>query len=454
MQQQERIWAGLPVPRRYWALAAVWLALAMGVLDGAIANIALSAIARDLHTGPAEAIWVINAYQLAIVVSLLPMAALGEAFGYRRVFQVGVFVFVAASLGCAMAHSLPALALARALQGLGAAAIFSINAALLRYSVPAPQMGRFIGYNALIVGLFASIGPTVASAILAVAPWQLLFAINLPIGIASLAVGWFSLPDSHVSGRKPDLISALLNVAAFGLTITGIDVMIRVGAYVLGGAELALGVLSAVLLVRRSLSEARPLVPIDLLRNRVFSLSVLTSIASFSAQMLAFVALPFYFEGAMHYSQVTTGLLMTPWPAAVTLAAPMAGWLADRYPSAILGAAGMALLTLGLLLLCLMPADAGAFAIAWRMVLSGLGFGCFQSPNNRTLLSSAPLERSGAAAGMLATARLTGQTIGATLATIMFGVAATGETLSLAVAAGFAALAALLSLSRLGDQRR
>ncbi len=446
-------WNGLPTPRRHWAIAAIWLGMAMAVLDGAIANVALPAIARDIHAAPAESIWVVNAYQLAIVIALLPMAALGEIFGYRRVSQAGLLLFVVASFACTQVHSLFALAAVRGLQGFGAAGIMSINGALIRYTFPHRALGRAIGYNAVVISICAAIGPTVASGILSLASWQWLFAVNIPIGLASLAIGWTSLPESPKSAHALDLVSTLLNVAAFGLVIIGADTLTRGGVNWIGGGELTSGFLAAALLVRRSLSQHRPLVPIDLLRNRIFGLSVFTAIASFGAQMLAFVSLPFFIETVMYRGQVETGLLMTPWPVAVGIAAPIAGRLADRFPGAILGSIGLAILSVGLLLLAYLPANASALDISWRMMLCGLGFGFFQSPNNRTLLSAAPLDRSGAAAGMLAISRLTGQTIGASLTAVIFRIAIASEMTCLIVAAAFAAVAAVASLSRLGYKK-
>ena len=330
-------WDGLPKPRRYWSIAAIWLALTMAVLDASIANVALPTIARDLNAAPAESIWVINAYQMAIVVSLLPLAALGEIVGYRRVFQAGLVLFVIASGGCALAHALPQLAFARAVQGLGAAGVMSVNGALVRYTYPHRQLGRGVGLNALVISVAAVVGPSAASAILAVGPWQWLFAINLPVGLAALSLAWFALPESARTGRGLDWVSAALNVLAFGLVIVGIDGLTRGAASWIGVLELAGGALAAALLIHRSFSQSRPMVPIDLLRGRLFSLSILTSIASFAAQMLAFVALPFFFQDVLHRSQVETGLLITPWPLAVGVAAPLSGHLADRFSAAVLG---------------------------------------------------------------------------------------------------------------------
>jgi DHA2 family multidrug resistance protein-like MFS transporter len=439
---------GLPVPQRYWSALAVWIALTMAVLDGAIANVALPTIARELGAAPDQSVWVVNGFQLAVVVTLLPLAALGEMVGYRRVYLAGIIVFVVASLGCVLAPDLPTLIAARVLQGLGASGIMSVNGALVRFTYPKRLLGRGVGLNALVVAGAAAFGPTVASAILALGPWQWLFAVNLPIGVLAFFVGRVSLPISPTSG-KLDIPSTLLNVATFGLGFTGIDALTRGGASWIGGGELVLALVTGVALILRSRGQLKPLVPIDLLRNKVFALTVATSIASFAAQMLAFVSLPFYLQGVLHRSQVDTGLLMTPWPLATGIAAAVAGPLADRFPAAILSGAGLVVMALGLVSLAFLPIDASFLAIAWRMAVCGFGFGFFQAPNNRTMLSSAPMARSGAAGGMLATARLTGQTIGATLAAISFRLAAQAEPFALGVAALFAASAAAASLWRL-----
>ncbi|HVN01805.1 MAG TPA: MFS transporter [Caulobacteraceae bacterium] len=440
---------GLTGARRWQAAIAVWLAIAMTVLDSAIANVALPTIARDFGAAPSESIWIVNAYQLAIVTSLLPLASLGERVGYRRIFRVGLGLFTVASLLCAFSHSMPMLTVARTLQGLGAAGVMSVNGALVRFIYPHAKLGQGIGFNAMVVSASSAIGPTVASGILALGPWPWLFGVNIPIGVAALLVGWRALPQNPLSERRFDWRSALLNALTFGLVFSGIDVLTRTRARLVGALETLAGVIVGGLLVARELGQPRPLVPLDLLRDRLFALSVATSIASFTAQMLAFVALPFHFENTLHYGQVATGLLLTPWPAAVGIMAPIAGALADRMSTAILCAIGLAIFCGGLAALASMPAGAAPLDIGWRMATCGLGFGLFQSPNNRMMLTSAPRERAGAAGGMLGTARLTGQTIGAVLTAIFLHLMGDpGEVVGLWVAAGFAALAATVSLSR------
>jgi DHA2 family multidrug resistance protein-like MFS transporter len=439
---------GLPSPRRYFSALAVWLAVTMAVLDGAIANVALPTIARELHTSAASSVWIVNAYQLATMIGLLPLAALGDKLGYRRVYVTGVAVFTLGSLFCAISHSLAELTAARVFQGLGASAIMSINGALVRHTYPHRMLGRGIGYNSVVVSVASAIGPTVASAILARASWEWLFAVNVPIGAVTLAVAIRALPATPGSGRPLDWISAALNAVSLGLLIMGAESVAREGLAP-GLIKLALGLAAGAALVRREIGQPTPLVPLDLMRIPIFGLSIATSIVSFSAQMLAFVALPFYLQGPLGRTAVATGLLMTPWPLAVAVSAPVAGRLADRYAPGLLGAVGLSVLAVGLGLLATIHPGATDVQIAWRMAVCGLGFGFFQSPNNRALLGSAPLRRSGAAGGMLATGRLLGQTSGALATAIFFHLAGGHATLdALVTAAVVAAAAAMVSLLR------
>jgi MFS transporter, DHA2 family, multidrug resistance protein len=203
-------------------------------------------------------------------------------------------------------------------------------------------------------------------------------------------------------------------------------------------------------LVWNEWGEPNPLMPLDLLRIPIFTLSITTSVVSFAAQMLAYVAIPFLLQSVLGRTVFATGLLMTPWPIAVGIAAPFAGRLADRINAGLLGGIGLAIFAAGLFFLSRLGSTPGNFDIAWRMAVCGLGFGLFQSPNNRTIVSAAPKPRSGAAGGMLATARLLGQTAGAVTVGIAFHLAGVGVTPTLLLVASIAALvAAGISLLRM-----
>src|SRR3984957_11970375 len=441
---------GLPADRRGWASAAIFTALAMASLDTAIANIALPTIATDLHVSPADAIWVVNVYQIVLVATLLPPAALGEIVGHRRIYLGGLLLFTLASLACACAWSLPSLLTARVLQGLGASGIMSVNTALVRFVYPGRLLGRGFGHNALVVATAFTLGPTVASGILAIGPWSWLFAVNIPFGVVAILIGLRTLPRTPTARHAFDLLGALLAAICLGLFILGIGSATHHARPGLVMIELACAVLAGWVLIRRQADHPAPVLPIDLFRRPLFALSAATAICSFAVQGLAFVSLPFYFEDILGRSQVETGFFMTPWPLVVAIMAPIAGRLSDRYPAGILGGFGLALLGVGMALLAMLPASPHVVDIVWRMVICGCGFGFFQAPNMKAWMSSAPAGRSGGASGMVATARLMGQTTGSALAALCFGLRGReGATVALVLGAGFAAVGSVMSFLRL-----
>jgi DHA2 family multidrug resistance protein-like MFS transporter len=217
-------------------------------------------------------------------------------------------------------------------------------------------------------------------------------------------------------------------------------------------ALLAAGLAVGTFYVRRQRRQALPLLPVDLLRIRVFALSMATSVSAFAAQVLTFIALPFLMLDVWHLSALHAGLLLTAWPCGVVLVAPLAGALIGRYQGGLLAGIGLALLCAGMALVALMDGQPSTVQVAWRLLVCGIGFGLFQSPNNHTIVTSAPLSRAGAASGMLATARITGQATGAVLITLIFSLADTAGGLGPRAAIGVGALlsagAAVFSVAR------
>lgn len=446
---------GLPNPRRIWAIVAASLALIMSVMDANIVNVVLPTLAREFGTTPSTTIWVMNAYQLAITVSLLSFSSLGDIYGYHKVFLSGVAVFCITSLICALSTSFWMLTTARVLQGFGASAITSVNTAQLRTIYPRKYLGRGLGINAMVVAVSAVAGPSVASIILSLGTWHWLFAINIPLGLLALIMGFIYLPHREKrQNRKFDKISAIANALTFGLLIYTMEgfahherldyLLIQIAALALVGSYY----------IRRQLHQDAPLLPLDLMKIPIFSLSVVTSICSFTAQMLALVSLPFFLQNVLGKTEVATGLLLTPWPIATLFAAPLAGYLVERVHAGLLGCAGMLIFATGLYLLSALPASPQDGAIVWRMAVCGAGFGLFQTPNNSTIMASAPVNRSGGASGMIGTARLLGQTLGATLVALLFSMTVhqNGTVVSLWVAAVFALVAAIVSCLRLSQQ--
>ncbi|MBJ9826061.1 MFS transporter [Citrobacter koseri] len=439
---------GLPLPQRYGAILTIIIGISMAVLDGAIANVALPTIATDLQASAARSIWVVNAYQIAIVVSLLSLSFLGDMFGYRRIYKYGLVIFLFSSLFCALSDSLEMLTLARVAQGFGGAALMSVNTALIRLIYPQRHLGRGMGINSFIVAVSSAAGPTIAAAILSIASWKWLFLINVPLGIIALLLAMRFLPPNSARSAKPrfDLPSAVMNALTFGLLITALSGFAQGQPLTLIGAELAVMLVVGFFFIRRQLSLPVPLLPIDLLRIPLFSLSICTSICSFCAQMPAMVSLPFYLQTVLGRSEVETGLLLTPWPLATMVMAPLAGYLIERVHAGLLGASGLIIMATGLFALMLLPASPSDISIIWPMILCGAGFGLFQSPNNHTIITSAPRDRSGGASGMLGTARLLGQSTGAALVALMLNqFADNGTHISLMTAGILATVAAIIS---------
>jgi DHA2 family multidrug resistance protein-like MFS transporter len=434
-------------PRRHLAVALILLTIVLVVLDGAIANIALPSMARSFDAQAGRTVWVVSAYQLAVLVAILPCGALGEIYGGRRVFLAGVVLFTAASAACAIAVNLPMLILARFAQGLGGGAIMALAMMNLRAAVPQQMLGPIIGFNAMVIAISAAAGPGIAGAILSVTTWPWLFAVNLPLG-AVVLIGGGLLGQIEGSRRKVDAKALLANTLMFILFFCGADRV--VSAPVTGAVLIATALFCLFGLLRLERNSDMPVVPTDLLAEPAFRVAVIASVSCFSGQMLSYIALPFYLQHTYHMTPVMAGLYMMPWPAATAIIAPVSGRLANRVKTAWLCAIGGALLSLGLLVVAFAPADPKALAFFVGTAVAGLGFGLFQTPNNRILLLSAPKARSGAAGAMQGTARLLGQTLGGVCMSILFAELSlpTAVESAVVIASACAAMASVVSLGR------
>lgn len=438
---------GLPAPRRYLAIAVLLLTLVLVVLDSAIANVALPTIAASLHASPSDTIWVVSSYQLAVLIALLPCGAIGEMIGARRVFLAGVALFTLASAACAFSGTLHMLVAARFVQGLGGGAVMALGVTNLRLSVPQRLLGTIIGINAMTIAISSAAGPGIAGAILAIAPWPWLFAVNVPLGIIVLASGPVLVRTAGVA-RRLDGRAMAANTLMFVLFFLGTERVVQ--SPVTGGLLIAVSVACFFILLRIERRSAAPLVPTDLFAAAAFRFSVIASICCFTGQMLGLLALPFYLQHRLGMMATQAGLYMMPWPAAVAVIAPISGWLANRVKTAWLCATGGALLAIGLASIGLLPAGPHGAVFIMGTLVAGLGFGLFQTPNNRVLLLSAPKTRSGAAGAMQGTARLAGQTLGAIAMAAIFEVVplASAPEVALVLAAIFASLSAIVSLAR------
>ena len=427
---------------RYRAMFAVALSVLLSVLDYAVVNVALPTIAHDVHTSESSAIWVVNAYQLASLISLLPLAAMGDRVGHARMCRIGLVLFVVASLLCAISHTLPELAAARALQGFGGACIMSVNAALVRFIYPSSELGRGIALNGLVVALGVALGPTVAAGVLSVAGWQWLFLINLPLGGLALYFALTALPGTPIIRGEFDYISTALLAVGLGALVIGLDSFAHKSGVALALFLLIVGGGSMVVLVRLQLGRTAPLLPVDLLAVPGFRTAFVVGFLGFVASNFFIISMPFNLMNVLHRGPVATGLLMTPWALAIVLVAPMVGRLSDRYPASVLSTVGLAITGLGFLFLRLMPAHPTDFDIAWPIAVAGMGFGLFQPPNNKAMITTAPKSRTGSASGMISVARLFGQTIGGMMVALILGLVAHGAVYTCLMLGSLTAFAA------------
>lgn len=410
--------------RQYFAASAVMCVIMLNVLDATIVNVALPALAVTFGVSDSAITWVVNSYLMLIPMLMLTFSLLGDIWGYRRVFVAGAILFGAGSVICGASASFEMLIAGRMVQGVGAACVMGVNTALVRIIFPRERLGMAMGLNAMVVAVSSAAGPALAGVILQYLTWHWLFLINVPIAVLSLAIGVALLPQNSPLPegvkRSFDGLGAVYNAVFFCLVFLGVDTFAQGKNVVLWVSELLAAAVIGVAYMRREMRLATPLFPVDLMRNSIFSLSVLTSICSYTAQSLAYIALPFYMHYVLHYDAVAIGVTITPWPIATMITAPLAGKLVARYRAGAICAVGMCLFALGFVSLLTFGPGEPAWQLVWRLVLCGVGFGLFQTPNNVTLVSAAPKHRSGGASGMLGTARVVGQALGTTLAALMF----------------------------------
>lgn len=445
---------GLPGRERGLAMAAVMTMTTMAVFDGSMINIALPQIARSLDASLGATVWVSNGYLLSAAMTLAIFAALSSRIGFRSIFAFGLGLFTLASVGCALSSSLDMLVIMRVLQGIGGAATLSIGPAILRSVFPNRLLGRILGLNALLIGTSTAIAPILGGTILSTLSWQWLFAINIPLGIIALLLTLRVIPNKPALKREPfDYAGALLSAVALGALIMAADAFTHPGNGDLTTAVIfaSIAILTGLAFIWVQRRVTKPLLPLNIFASSRFSLAALTSLASFVSQGITFIALPFLFQSVYGYSALVSALLFTPWPIGIILAAPHAGRLADRYSAAIISTAGLCIFAIGLTLLAMLPEHAQTWDICLRSLVCGIGFGCFQSPNNKEMLSNASRENSGYASGVLAIMRTFGQCLGAAFVGVMMSIYAQNSAVhfSLWMAVIATVLAIMLSVSRL-----
>lgn len=434
---------------RYWAVLSISFGTGLLVMDNTIVTVALPTISADLGVGRSTIILIVTLYQLTLLMALLPFSALGDVLGHRRMYQGGQALFLVATLGCLMADSFITLLIARTAQALGVAAALSVSIALIRRIYPPHLLGRGLGLNALIVASAAALAPALGGYILSLGSWRWVFAAAVPLACISLAASSL-LPRPAPVQTSFDAAGAILSALMFGALIGGLEVFVHGGPPVIGALVMAIGLAVGVVVVRRERRRPRPILPVDLLGNPGFSVGALATLTAFMGSMSFMLYLPFRLQEGFGLSPGEVGAVIAAWPLTMMLAGPVAGALSDRTPKGLLGATGMALTTIALVSMSILPEDPSYFDFAWRMMIGGAGFGFFMSPNAHLMLRLTPPDRTASAGALVSTTRLTGQTLGATLITIVFAFQLGQFAGAPLIAAGLTLIAALCSLAQLG----
>ncbi len=419
-----------------WAVFALAATGAfMTTLDSSIVNISLPSIARAFGVPLSGAVeWVIIGYLVVIASTLLTAGRLADIIGRKPIFVAGIAIFTLGSAICGAAPSLGILIAARGFQGLGGALLFSVNIAMLTHAFSAHERGRALGYNAVLVALGISIGPTLGGIITEYLTWHWIFYLNVPIGIVVAVAGCFILtePLHHGQGRF-DPAGAILLALGMASLILGLSfgqewgwTSPRLIASVLIGAA----ALVAAILVERRVTD--PILDLTLFKNRVFASANISFILCMLALFAVGFLLPFYFEQLRGFSTIESGLLLTPLSLTLAVVAPISGSLADHVGSRWLASIGLAIACVGLVLLSQLDAHSSLWDIIWRLMVTGLGQGLFQAPNTRALMGAAPPDKQGVASSLLSTGRVIGQSLSVALAGAIFaslGGAAAGTIL-------------------------
>jgi EmrB/QacA subfamily drug resistance transporter len=450
--------------RLWWTFALTSLALFMVTLDNLVVTTAIPVIRRDLHAGISGLEWTVNAYTLTFAVLLLTGAALGDRFGRRRMFAIGVAIFTAGSAAAALAPTIAALDVARAFQGLGGAIVMPLTLTILSAAVPEERRGVFLGAWGGISGLAVAFGPLVGGAIVDGISWHWVFWLNVPVGLVLIPLALLRLEETRGPLGSIDLPGvALASVGLFGI-VWG---LVRGNSVGWGSPEIVFafvaGATVTAAFVAWELRAPHPMLPMRFFRNRTFTLSNVASLLMSFGMFGSVFLLAQYFQTVQGYSPLGSGLRILPWTAMPMVVAPIAGALSDRIPAHRIIGTGLALQALGLAWIAAVSTPTTPYAdLVAPFAISGIGMGMFFAPIANVVLSTVRGEEEGQASGANAAIRELGGVFGvAVLASVFahYGGYGTGTsfvngmTPAVWIGAAFVAVGAVAAFA-IGRRRR
>jgi EmrB/QacA subfamily drug resistance transporter len=381
--------------------------------------IGLPTIAQALHQDITVVEWVVVAYLLVTTSLLQSFGRLGDLISIKHLYAAGFGIFTIGALISGLSHQLPTLLAGRVVQGVGAAMMFAISAAIVIRAFPPSQRGLGLGINAVFTYAGLSAGPLVGALLLQTFSWEALFLFSVPLGIAGIICALVFIPDMPAPGRRTrfDLAGAALGFLALFSLLLFLSRGPSWGWTSAGAIGLLAG--SAIFTTVFIWLEARvpaPILDLTLFHDRLFSAGLISSVLAYLSVFVLNLLLPFYLVLGLHYSYVKAAFLLTPVSIAMMIMAPISGRLSDAIGSRALTVGGMVLVAVSFFWLSRMGAQPGYLALLLPLVLNGAGMGLFTSPNNSAIMSGAPPQRSGTAAGALATSRNLGMALGTALA--------------------------------------
>ena len=384
-----------------WTLAITSVALFMVSLDNLVVTTALPVIRRQLHASISQLEWTVNAYTLTFAVLLLTGAALGDRFGRRRLFVIGLLLFTGASAAAALSTSANALDVARALQGVGGAIVTPLTLTILSAAVPRERRGLALGVWGGIGGLAIALGPLVGGAIVNGVSWHWIFWLNVPIGLVLAPLALVRLEETRGTDSALDLPGlALASTGLLGI-VWGLVRGNEHGWTSLGiVAPIVAGVALLAAFVAWELRTATPMLPMHFFRSRTFALTNVASLLMFFGMFGSIFLLAQFFQTVQHYSPLASGLRILPWTAMPIFVAPIAGALSDRVGGQRLMAIGLALQAAGLAWIAAVSTPTVPYsALVTPFILSGTGMALFFAPVANVVLSSVRPEQEGKASG-------------------------------------------------------
>ncbi|MDP4095003.1 MAG: MFS transporter [Bacillota bacterium] len=394
----------------------------MSSLDTSAVNLVMPMIKNDFKISISTVEWIVTAYLLIISSLLLTFGRMSDLYGHKRIYLTGFIIFTAGSFLCGLSANIAMLIAFRIIQAIGAGMLFSTGPAIITNAVSPSNRGKALSVSAIAVALGICIGPVIGGVIATVLGWQSIFFINVPIGLLGIILVIIKIPHDGKANPVPfDITGSLMVFSALLLIMLPLNIS---GDHKISSALfislIAAGLLLVVIFVLYEKKCRYPMLNVNLFKNRLFTAGNAAALLTYMAEFIMVFLAPFYLENLRQFSAIKAGMLYLPMPLATMLIAPLSGMISDRFDSRFISSAGTFIMAGGLLIMSFFTKDTSLAYIIISMIIVGLGFGMFQTPNNSAIMGSVPHQNRGIASGALATMRNVGMVIGIAISGAVF----------------------------------